>query len=78
VIEATKLIIDIFTTILLLPLKYWYNLNQPISLVVIKDNVLLTKFHYLSNDVIKLLQNDISERYIKLLVEFFHQMWLII
>jgi len=78
VIEATKLIIDIFTTILLLPLKYWYNLNQPISLVVIKDNVLLTKIHYLSNDVIKLLQNDISERYIKLLVEFFHQTWLII
>ena len=77
-IEATKLIIDIFTTILLLPLKYWYNLNQPISLVVIKDNVLLTKIHYLSNDVIKLLQNDISERYTKLLVEFFHQTWLII
>jgi len=78
VIEATKLLIDTFTTILLLPLKYWYNLNQPISLVVIKDNVLLTMIHYLSNDVIKLLQNDISERYIKLLVEFFHQMWLII
>ena len=77
-IEATKLIIDIFTTILLLPLKYWYNLNQPISLVVIKDNVLLTMIHYLSNDVINLLQNDISERYIKLVVEFFHLTWLII